>query len=94
MITCQTHSARSFDDQLIEIQDARTLPAQAVETEVAELLDKHAELKTEAGRQRIVRHGHLPEREIVTGIGAVAVRRLRIQHLNNVAITKTPPSRS
>jgi hypothetical protein len=41
-----------------------------------------------------VRHGHLPEREIVTGIGAVAVRRLGIQHLNNVAITKTLPSRS
>jgi putative transposase len=72
----------------------RTLPAQAIEAEVAELLDKHAELKTEAGPQRIVRHGHLPERETVTGIGAVAVRRLRIQHLNNVAITKTPPSRS
>ena len=25
------------------------------------------------GRQRIVRHGHLPERKIVTGIGAIPV---------------------
>jgi hypothetical protein len=25
-------------------------------------------------RQRLVRHGHLPEREIVTGVGPVAVR--------------------
>jgi hypothetical protein len=29
------------------------------------------------GRQRLVRHGHLPEREIMTGIGPVAVRGLR-----------------
>lgn len=29
---------------------------------------------TENGRQWLVRHGHLPEREIVTGFGPVAVR--------------------
>ena len=27
---------------------------------------------TDDGRRRLVRHGHLPEREIMTGIGAVA----------------------
>ena len=31
-----------------------------------------------AGRRRIVRHGHLPEREIQTGIGPVAVRCPRV----------------
>ena len=31
------------------------------------------------GRRRLVRHGHLPEREIVTGIGAVAVRCPRVR---------------
>ena len=30
-------------------------------------------------RQRLVRHGHLPEREIVTGIGPVAVRCPRVR---------------
>ena len=35
---------------------------------------KHGDLKTEDGRQRVVRHGHLPEREVMTGIGLVAVR--------------------
>ena len=70
-----------FDDQLTEIlrQGARTLLAQAVEAEVADFLAKHADLKTEDGRQRIVRHGHLPEREVMTGIGAVAVRQPRIR---------------
>ena len=31
-------------------------------------------LTSETGQQRVVRHGHLPEREIITGIGPVAVR--------------------
>src|SRR5262249_30885711 len=71
----------AFDDQLTEIlrQGARTLLAQAVEAEVADFLAKHADLKTEDGRQRIVRHGHLPEREVVTGIGSVAVRQPRVR---------------
>src|SRR4029077_5307202 len=68
-------------DQLTEIlrQGARTLLAQAVEAEVADFLAKHAGLKTEDGRQRIVRHGHLPEREVMTGIGPVAVRQPRVR---------------
>ncbi len=40
---------------------------------------RHADLKTETGRQRFVRHGHLPEREIMTGIGPVAVRLPRVR---------------
>ena len=31
------------------------------------------------GRQRLLRHGHLPEREIMTGIGPVAVRCLCVR---------------
>jgi putative transposase len=71
----------AFDDQLTEIlrQGARTLLAQAVEAEVADFLAGHADLKTEGGRQRIVRHGHLPEREVMTGIGPVAVRQPRVR---------------
>ena len=46
----------------------------AVEVEVAALRGCHADKLTDDGRQRLVRHGHLPEREIMTGIGPVAVR--------------------
>ena len=35
--------------------------------------------RTEEGRRRLVRHGHLPEREIMTGIGPVAVRAPRVR---------------
>src|SRR5450759_881557 len=63
-----------FDDQLTEIlrNGARALLAKAVEAEVADFLGKHADLKTQDGQQRVVRHGHLPEREVMTGIGPVA----------------------
>jgi putative transposase len=71
----------AFADPLTEVlrNGARTLLAQAVEAEVAEFLSQHADLKTHAGCQRLVRHGHLPERQIMTGIGAVSVRQPRLR---------------
>ena len=58
---------------------ARALLAQAVEAEVAEFLAKHVDLKTATGLRRVVRHGHLPEREVMTGIGPVGVRQPRVR---------------
>ena len=60
----------TFEDQLTEVlrSGARALLTQAVEAEVADFLGEHADLKTEDGRQRVVRHGHLPEREVMTGV--------------------------
>jgi putative transposase len=71
----------AFDDQLTEVlrNGARALLAQAVEAEVAGFLDKHAECKTGDSRARVVRHGHLPEREVMTGIGPVPVRQPRVR---------------
>jgi transposase-like protein len=71
----------AFTDSLTEIlrRGARALLTQAVEAEVAEFLAKYADLKTQTGRRRVVRHGHLPEREIMTGIGLVAVRQPRVR---------------
>jgi transposase-like protein len=58
---------------------ARAVLAQAVEAEVSSLLSCHADELTDDGRRRLVRHGHLPEREIMTGIGAIAVRCPRVR---------------
>jgi transposase-like protein len=68
-------------DPLTEVlrNGARALLAQAVEAEVAALVSCHADKLTNDGRQRLVRHGHLPEREIMTGIGPVAVRCPRVR---------------
>ena len=56
---------------------ARQLLAQAVEAEVADMLSAHDHLRTEDGRRRLVRHGHGPEREILTG--PVPVRRAKLR---------------
>jgi len=71
----------TFSDPLTEVlrNGARTLLGQAVEAEVAAWLSTHTDKLTDDGRRRLVRHGHLPEREIVTGIGAVAVRCPRVR---------------
>jgi transposase-like protein len=71
----------TFDDQLTAVlrDGAKALLAKAVEAEVAEFLAKHADHKTEQGHQRVVRHGHLPEREVMTGIGPVTVRQPRVR---------------
>ena len=60
-------------------QGARDLLAQAVEAEVAEFLREYTALTDDAGRQRLVRHGHLPEREVLTGIGSVPVKVPRVR---------------
>ena len=66
----------TFTDPLTAVlrNGARALFAQAVEAEAAALLASHADDLTEDGRRRLDRHGRLPEREVVTGIGPVAVR--------------------
>ena len=70
-----------IDDPITEIlrQGARKLLAQALETEIEVFINQYKELKDELGRQRIVRNGHLPERDIQTGIGAVPVKAPRIR---------------
>ncbi len=67
-------------DPLTELirRGARELLAQAIEAEVAEYIDARAHLTDERGRRQVVRNGHLPTREIVTGVGAVAVTQPRV----------------
>ena len=71
----------TFSDLLTDVlrSGAHALLAQAVEAEVASFLAANAHLQTEDGRQRLVRHGHLPERRVATGIGAVTVRQPRVR---------------
>ena len=76
----------TFSDPLTDVlrDGARQLLAQAVEAEVADFLAMHANLKDEDGRVRIVRHGHLPEREVMTGIGPVPVRQPRVRDRGSI----------
>src|SRR5205807_2910468 len=58
---------------------ARRMLAEAIEAEVAAWIDAHAHLKDQAGRQQVVRNGHLPERSIQTGIGPIEVKQPRVR---------------
>ncbi len=58
---------------------ARKLLEQAFEAELAALLAAFASDKLDDGRARLVRHGHLPEREILTGVGPVPVKVPRVR---------------
>ena len=71
----------AFSDLLTEVlrSGAQRLLAHAVEVEVSGFIDAHAGERLEDGRARIVRHGHLPERDIQTGIGAVRVQQPRVR---------------
>jgi putative transposase len=70
-----------FSDQLTSVlrSGAQALLTQAIEAEVASFMSSHAQEQLDDGRARLVRHGHLPEREIQTGIGAVKIKQPRVR---------------
>lgn len=64
------------DDALTEVlrQGARKLLMEALKAEIEQFVSQYSELRCSDGRRRITKNGHLPEREIQTGIGPVAVK--------------------
>ena len=58
---------------------AKELLRTAIQAEVSSFIAEHADLLDEKGRQRLVRHGFLPEREMMTGIGAVPIQVPRVR---------------
>jgi len=69
------------DDPLTEVlrSGAQRLLVQAIEAEAEAFLTLMAGWKLEDGRARFVRHGHGPERDIQTGIGAVPIQRAKVR---------------
>jgi len=69
------------DDPLTEVlrAGARRLLAQAIEAEAEAFLAEMADRRLADGRARFVRHGHGPERTIQSGIGSVAVQRVKVR---------------
>src|SRR5664280_2558875 len=70
-----------IDDPLTNIlrNGARRLLTQAVEMEAEAFLATMRDFKLPDGRDRVVRHGHGPERTIQTGIGPVEVSSVKIR---------------
>ena len=71
----------TVDDPLTTVlrDGARRLLAQAVEAEAEAFLAAMREVRLPDGRERLVRHGHGPERQVQTGIGSVTVQRVKLR---------------
>ena len=59
-------------DDLIH-QGARQIIQQAIEAELAHLLEEYDNVKTLNGQRAVVRNGTLPQRQVLTAVGAVTV---------------------
>ena len=64
------------DDPITDVlrTGARKLLTEALEAEIEGFLSQYRDLRDNEDRQRVVRNGYLPEREIQTGIGPVSVK--------------------
>jgi len=71
----------AIDDPLTAVlrSGARRLLAQAIEAEAETFLALMKSVHLPDGRDRVVRHGHAPERFVETGIGPVAVQRVKLR---------------
>lgn len=69
---------RSPLDSLVR-EGARRMLQAALEGEVQAFLDEHATRVDGQGRRMVVRNGHLPTREILTGAGALEVSQPRVR---------------
>ena len=77
----------AIDDPLSELarEGARRMLAQALIAEADAFIALWKDVKLPDGRDRIVRHGHGPERAIQTGVGPVAVRRAKVRDRGTVS---------
>jgi len=71
----------SITDPLTKLarEGARRMLAEALKAEADAFVASFADERLEDGRQRIVRHGFGPERQIQTGIGALDVQRPKVR---------------
>ena len=71
----------NINDPLTELarEGARRMLAQVLVAEADAFVAMWKDLKLPDGRDRIVRHGHGPDRTIQTGVGPVEVRRAKVR---------------
>src|ERR1700742_4183082 len=76
----------TIDDPLTEVarEGARRMLAQVLIAEVDAFVAQWKDLKLPDGRDRVVRHGHGPQRAIQTGVGPIEVRRSKVRDRGDV----------
>ena len=81
-------TAASFENAQFAVRDvltevlrtgAQQMLKEAIEREVADYIDDRKDIVDESGRRLVIRNGHLPEREIMTGLAPIAVSQPRVR---------------
>jgi transposase-like protein len=74
-------SQASSRDILSEVckEGAQQMLALALKAEVAEFIERFESLRDASGQRLVVRNGHMPERDIASGIGPIRVRQPRVE---------------
>ena len=70
---------KPFLEQLLR-EGARKLLQAAIENEVVDYIQLHKDRLDENGQRLVVRNGHLPEREVISGAGPIPVCQPRVHH--------------
>lgn len=70
----------NFDSALEQVlrNGARELLLRALELEIEEHLARYVSYRDGQGHRYVVRNGYQPEREIITGMGAIAIKKPRV----------------
>lgn len=71
-------SVRSVLEEVLR-DGARKMLQEAIENEVHEYVQKFQEMKDEMNKRLVTRNGHLPARNVLTGIGPIKVRQPRVR---------------
>lgn len=81
-------------DELVR-RGARQVIQQVIELELATLLEQYANVRTLAGKKAVVRNGYLPERDVLTAAGPVAVKVPKVRDRSGTGVkfnsTVVPP---
>ncbi len=77
----QLHPETTAEDALTRLirEGAREVLAAALQAEVDEHIDRFRGTVNAEGKRRVVRNGYLPEREIQTGAGKLAIKQPRVR---------------
>ena len=68
---------RSVLDEIVR-EGARHMLQRAIEEEVAAYIEAYQDLRDEKGHRLVVRNGHQPERQVITGAGPLTVKKPRV----------------
>ena len=77
----QQSEQEQFNNELEQVlrKGAQQLLQQAIEAEVADYIARHADQTDEQGHRLVIRNGHLPERNIQTGLGPIRAQQPRVR---------------